>query len=431
VHTGVSTFVPKPFTPFQWAAQISYEETERKQNILEQGFKKVAGVKFGRHTPETTFIEGLLTRADRRGGDLLEAAWKRGARFEAWDELLNISAWRDAIAEVNFDVDFEFRERALDERLPWDHIDIMIPKKWFQEDWQRAMELKHAADCRAGKCHMCGVIRRERDLCVHMLKRQKAGRIEEENWKPTPAAKRVEPEPAQRLRLRIGRSGEARFLSHLEYMNAWVRSLRRARAPLSYSQGFHAHPKLTFSTAAPVGEESVGDYMDIVLRESVAPDDLLKRISATVPIGFRAFDVAEVPVRAPSLMSSVAGFAYRLSGAGDPEEVAQRIEQILAADTLEVTRRKHGASGGRRGKRPADKSLDLRPLIVGLSLQSQGASQVVVEFATRVINNQVAKPRELMALLGLEPAATQVLKLDTVLADNLAEIESPIAVGAE
>ena len=431
VHTGVSTFVPKPFTPFQWAAQISYEETERKQNILEQGFKKVNGVKFGRHTPETTFIEGLLTRADRRGADLLEAAWRRGARFEAWDELLNIAAWREAITDVNFDVAFEFRERALDERLPWDHIDILIPKTWFQEDWQRAMELKHAADCRAGKCHMCGVIRRERDLCKHMLKRQKAGRAEEQNWTPSPAPKRVEPEPAQRLRLRIGRSGEARFLSHLEYMNAWVRSLRRARAPLSYSQGFHAHPKLTFSTAAPVGEESVGDYMDIVLRERVAPEELLQRIGATVPTGFRAFDVTEVPVRAPSLMSSVAGFAYRLSGVGDAAQVSERIDAALRAESLEVTRRKHGASGGRRGKRPAEKALDLRPLIVNLALTAHGGGQVAVEFSTRVINNQVAKPREVMALLGLAPATTQVLKLDTVLADNLAEIAIPAEAGAE
>ncbi|MBI5090891.1 MAG: TIGR03960 family B12-binding radical SAM protein [Candidatus Hydrogenedentes bacterium] len=431
VHTGVSTFVPKPFTPFQWAAQISYDETERKQNILEQGFKKVPGVKFGRHTPETTFIEGLFARADRRAADLLEAAWRRGARFEAWDELLNITAWREAVAETNFDVAFELRERALDERLPWDHIDVLIPKKWFQEDWQRAMELKHAADCRAGKCHMCGVIRRERDLCVHMLKRQKAGRIEEADWKPAPAPKRVEPEPAQRLRFRIGRTGEARFLSHLETMNAWVRTLRRARTPLSYSQGFHAHPKLTFSTAAPVGEESIGDYMDIILRERVAPEDLLQRIAATVPTGFRAFDVVEAPVRAPSLMSSVTGFTYRLSGAGDPQDVAERIDTIMNSDALEVTRRKAGGSSGRRGKRPQEKSLDLRPLITGMWLRGQATAQVVVEFETRVINNQVAKPREVMALLGLNPASTQVLKMVTDLADNFQEAGTCAAAGVE
>src|SRR5690606_4267902 len=101
-----------------------------------------------------------------------------------------------------------------------------------------------APDCRAGKCHLCGVIFRERQLCQHMLKNQRRGRIEERDWKPEPRPEYVEPEPVQRVRLRIGRTGEPRFLSHLETMNAWVRALRRARAPFSYSRGFHAHPKL-------------------------------------------------------------------------------------------------------------------------------------------------------------------------------------------
>ncbi|MBM3290738.1 MAG: TIGR03960 family B12-binding radical SAM protein, partial [Candidatus Hydrogenedentes bacterium] len=141
VNTGVSTFVPKPFTPFQWAEQISLDEAYRRQGILERGFKNNAAIKFGRHEPETTFIEGLLTRADRRGADLLEAAWRNGARLESWSEHLNFDAWLKAIEETGYDVQDAFRERALDERLPWDHIDVLIPKQWFQEDWQRAMEL--------------------------------------------------------------------------------------------------------------------------------------------------------------------------------------------------------------------------------------------------------------------------------------------------
>ncbi len=266
VNTGVSTFVPKPFTPFQWAEQITLDEAYRRQRILENGFRPHAAIKFGRHEPETTFIEGMLSRADRRGADLIEAAWRNGARLESWNEHLNFQAWLDAVQQTEYDVAGALRARELDERLPWDHIDMMIPKKWFQEDWQRAMELKHAQDCRAGKCHLCGVIYRERDLCKHMLKRQKQGRIDEQAWVRTPLPEFKEPEPAQRLRLRIGRLGETRFLSHLELVNAWIRVLRRACAPIAYSQGFHAHPKLGFATAPPLGEESVGDYMEITLR---------------------------------------------------------------------------------------------------------------------------------------------------------------------
>ncbi|MCC6796228.1 MAG: TIGR03960 family B12-binding radical SAM protein [Candidatus Hydrogenedentes bacterium] len=415
VNTGVSTFVPKPFTPFQWAEQITLEEAYRRQGILERGFKNNAAIKFGRHEPETTFIEGLLTRADRRGGDLLEAAWRNGARLESWSEHLNIDAWYKAIEQTNFNVADQFRERDLNERLPWDHIDVLMPKEWFQEDYQRAMELKHAQDCRAGKCHLCGVIYRERELCKHMLKRQKQGRLEEQNWQPTPIEKYVEPEPVQRLRFRIGRTGEVRFLSHLEVMNAWVRALRRARAPLSYSQGFHAHPKITFATAAPVGEESVGDYMDIVLKEIVDPRELLGRLQATLATGFRAINVDEVPLKAPALMAACSGFAYSLTATAEGETVATRIAEILDAGEILVERDVKVKDWKGRERREK-KDIDIRPMIARLEITQSANHQTIIEFDTVIVGGRSARPREIVALLGLDAVSTQVLKRETFLA---------------
>ena len=143
----------------------------------------------------------------------------------------------------------------MNERLPWDHIDVLIPKEWFQEDWQRAVELKHAQDCRHSKCHRCGVIDRERPLCASMLRTSIDGRkVEEEFVVQHSSNKQDEPEvlrnPAlppkveqsgvvQRLIFRVAVTGVARFLSHLETTNAWIRTLRRARVPVAYSQGFH------------------------------------------------------------------------------------------------------------------------------------------------------------------------------------------------
>ncbi len=426
VHLGVSTFVPKPFTPFQWAAQIDMDETERRQGILDRGFKGNAGIKFGRHTAETTFIEGLITRADRRGADLLEAAWRRGARFESWDELCNLGAWLKAIEDVNYDVAGEFRERDIHERLPWDHIDVMMPKQWFQEDWQRATELKYAQDCRAGKCHLCGVIFRERELCRHMLKNQRQGRIDERNWTPAPKPVYVEPPAVQRLRLRIGRTGEPRFLSHLEWMNAWVRALRRARTPLSYSQGFHAHPKITFATATPVGEETMGDYMDIVLKERVQADELLVRIKAILPEGFRALDIAEVPMNTASLMSAVSGFRYTFyATAADPKAVEARIAEVLAAPETFVQRKSKAKHG--RGL----KDVDIRPMIATLVLREAGSHQAVIEFETVAVNGSMAKPREILALLGVEAESTRVVKQETILSADSGARPEPVEELAE
>jgi radical SAM family uncharacterized protein/radical SAM-linked protein len=424
VRTGVSTFVPKPFTPFQWAAQISLEETHRRQALLSERFRRHPQIKFGHHDARTSFIEGLLTRADRRGGDLLEAAWRRGARFETWDEHVNFDAWLAAIEDTGYDVEFQFRERAVDERLPWDHIDVMIDKEWFQADWQRALELKYAQDCRAGKCHLCGVIYRERELCKHMLKNQKQGHREEaDSWEGIQREPDAQPDPVQRVRFRIGRIGEARFLSHLELKDAWVRALRRARAPLAYTQGFHAQPRVNFSTAIPLGEESLGDYMDVMLKDSVDADALFARLSAVLPPGLRVLEGYAMPLRGPSLMSLVDGYTYTLAAEADPEEVEARIAGVLTADTLATARKaKSGSRPGRGNKKRIQKrqdvEVDIRPMITALALESSNGRQVEIRFETVLVNAKVAKPKDIIDLLGLDPATTRVIKQATRLRED-------------
>jgi radical SAM family uncharacterized protein/radical SAM-linked protein len=417
VNLGVSTFVPKPFTPFQWAAQIDMDETERRQNILDEGFRKERSIKFGRHTAETTFIEGLVTRADRRGANLIEAAWKRGARFESWDEFCDIKLWLQAIEDVDYDVAFELRERDIHERLPWDHIDVLMPKEWFQEDWERAMEYKHAQDCRAGKCHMCGVIFKEQELCSHMLRNQRRGRIEEKTWEPKVRPTYVEPEPVQRIRLKIGWQGEVRFLSHLERQNVWIRALRRARVPLSYSQGFHAHPKINFSMASPVGEECQGELMDILIKEHTDPGLILSRLNDVLPPGFTVYGAIEVSRKFPSLSSSITGVDYSIvvpnEEAGD---IQTKIEAFLSADECIVQRKvKQRKKGRRRGPNHSPKTVDfnVRPYIDQLELESRqtdSGSITLVNFHTISIEQKMGKPKEIMELLGISPHRAWVIK---------------------
>lgn len=425
VRTGVSTFIPKPFTPFQWAEQISIEETHRRQEILFQKFRGQHGIKFGRHDPKTSFIEGLLSRADRRAADLIEAAWKNGARLETWEEHVNFAAWEKAVTDVNYDVAGQFRERDVNERLPWDHIDILIPKDWFQKDWRNAMELKYAQDCRAGKCHLCGVIYRERDLCKTMLKRQKAGHLQEEaTWEGYTPAFTEQPDPVQRVRFRIGRSGEARFLSHLELKDAWFRALRRAKAPIAYTQGFHAQPRVTFSTACPVGEASRGDYMDVMLKEYVDEEALYARLQERVPPGLHVFAYESLPLRGESLMSLVDGFEYSLRTVAAPADLPDRVSALLARDAILVERKvkqrkpKKGRGWKRREKTTAE--IDIRPMLESLAVTRQDGAHAVLSFVTRDENGRLAKPKDIMALLGLPPEHTQVTKENTLLREERA-----------
>lgn len=432
VHTGVSTFVPKPFTPFQWARQIDIAETREKQEILYQRIGRNPNIKFGRHNAKETWLEGLVTRGDRRAADLIEAAYRNGARLDAWDEHLNFDAWLQAIEQTGFDVEDALRERQLDERLPWDHIDIHIPKSWFQEDYARALELKHAEDCRHKRCHRCGVIDAERDLCAHMLRTSIDGRMEEREYeRPNVPEPFVEPVAAQRLRFRVGRVDEARFLSHLEWMNAWLRTLRRARAPMAYSQGFHAHARVNFSTAMPTGVESTGEYMDIVLAERVDAAELFDRMRTVLPRGFLCLGVAEVPMKAPSLMSSIARFEYTIVTGQDPAVIRERVTALLAQETVTVQRKiKQRKKKGRRNRRMPQqfRDVDIRANIGKLEVRTGDAGGALVDFDALSADGRLPKPSELIGLLELDPMRVRILKRQTDLVEG--ELSVPIQVAA-
>lgn len=423
VNLGVSTFVPKPFTPFQWAAQIPMEETVRRQEVLGRALAGARDVKFGRHDPEETFLEGLISRGDRRVGDLLEAAFRKGCRFDAWREHLRFDLWLEAIEETGFDVADALRERSVDERLPWDHIDVLVKKEWLREDWQRALELKHAQDCRHRKCHQCGVIDRERELCSTMLKDHGKARREQDQWVREPVPAFEEPPPVQRLWIRISRTGASRYLSHLESMNAWLRALRRAGAPLSYSQGFHPHPRVAFSTALPQGEESLGDYMDIVLHERVDPARLLARLADRLPDGFGAHAITEVPLQAPSLMAMAQGVEYTLIFPDMPrEELAARVEALLAQPTIEVARKGKMRKGRRREK--VENILDIKPMIRSLGLRE--GPLAAVDLGLVAHEGKPGKAREIVALLAPEQRV-RVIKRETLVEreGNWAPLETP------
>ena len=419
LRTGVSTFVPKPFTPFQWAGQIGLAETIAKQQHLSQLLRPHRRIKFGRHAPESSFIEGLLSRADRRAAPLLLSVLRHGGGYETWEEHLNFTAWQAALEETHYPVEAVFSERGENERFPWDFIDAQVGRDALLEEWLRSKDGTYTADCRTGTCNLCGAQRHAAALCDAMRKRGTA------SPKETPAPAKRSGErlqgklPAiQRLRLQVGRTGRLRFLSHLETVQAWIRALRRASIPLAYSQGFHAHPKITFSTALPLGEESKAEWMDLVLEESRAPEELLAALRSTLPEGLHAYNCREVPLNASSLMAAVDGFSYLLLFDPALEDLEERTARINSATSLLIERMvKSRSSGGGDGRKPI--SLDIRPLITEIAVfpVPDGYGETgCVRFSTRLLENRLAKPREIVALLGLDPLQTRVIKVETHLA---------------
>ena len=163
---SIGGFVPKPHTPFQWAAQLGADATDARLGRLRDAIR--ADKRYGRsigfryHDGKPGVVEGLLSRGDRRVGRVIEAVWRDGGRFDGWSEHFSYERWMGAadgaLAPFGVDVDwYTTREREESEVLPWDHIDSGLDKEWLWQDWLDALDETEVEDCRWTPCFDCGV----------------------------------------------------------------------------------------------------------------------------------------------------------------------------------------------------------------------------------------------------------------------------------
>jgi len=157
VTVSVSSFVPKPHTPFQWFGQNTTAEIERKQQLL-RSLLRDRSITFNWHDSRISFLEGAFSRGDRRLGQVLLAAWKLGAKYDGWSEHFKYEVWMEAFRLSGLDPEFyAWREREITENLPWDHISAGVDKSFLEREYQLAADGAPTPDCRRDSCHGCGV----------------------------------------------------------------------------------------------------------------------------------------------------------------------------------------------------------------------------------------------------------------------------------
>ena len=155
VNASASCFVPKPFTPFQWDAQNTYEEFGEKAQIVKSEIKR-RQVRFTYHNTMMSSMEGVFARGDRKLSALLYRAWQLGCRFDGWTEHFDFAKWQQAFADTGLSMAFYAnRERSYDEVLPWDHISVGVTKKFLMNEREKAMRAETTPNCRQ-KCSGCG-----------------------------------------------------------------------------------------------------------------------------------------------------------------------------------------------------------------------------------------------------------------------------------
>ncbi|HUC37390.1 MAG TPA: TIGR03960 family B12-binding radical SAM protein [Acidimicrobiales bacterium] len=157
VTASVGGFVPKPHTPFQWFGQNTIEELRRKVGLLRDALRSARGVSLRWHDPEATAVEGIVSRGDRRVGEVVEHVWRAGGTFQEWSEHFDLGLWMDGLEAAGLTLsETVYRHREQHEVLPWDHVSAALHRDFLWQDFEEALAEHGLEDCRWTPCYDCG-----------------------------------------------------------------------------------------------------------------------------------------------------------------------------------------------------------------------------------------------------------------------------------
>jgi radical SAM-linked protein len=220
-------------------------------------------------------------------------------------------------------------------------------------------------------------------------------------------AERIEKESlSARMRLRFGKSGAMRYLSHLELLTVFTRAVSKAGVPILFSQGFHPHPRFSFATATSVGVESVAEYMDMFVEDGIPAEEVQRRLNAVLPAGLKILDAEQVDVKSPSLSTLIGKTRYRITfNEACAERLPEQCVQFMAHAEFVIQRKKKGEV----------QSVDLRGEVATLNVEGAVVELVAgrgkpVEFARAITGNDTLQADDI-----------RIEKMEVIFNDNPAQ----------
>lgn len=420
LNVSVTNFIPKAFTPFQWAAMADGETLRRRQDLLRRGLA-VKGVKVSVHDIRSSYVEAALARGGEEMAAVIEGAWRRGARFDSWTEHARPDAWEAAFAEAGLSAEgLATTALPAGAELPWDIIEGVVSEDYLRAEWERALVGRCTPDCRTEGCLDCGVC--EGDLAPDVGSREPAVAVAPggggaASTAGSPGASGV----ARRYLLTFSARGRARFLAHLDTMELFRRAIRRAGGVLALSGGMRPKPLLTLALPRAVGVEGRAELAEFALAGPVAPG-FPERLQRALPDGFTVLGFEPYHLRR-SVAARVVGARYRvIARAGDPSEQTPPEEDAVSARRgggsgtgrvdgspvaleasvlREAARLYTCASGIMVDRRRPDgtRQVDVRAFVERVSVVVEGDTAVIGFFAS-VTPSGTARPEEVVTALS-------------------------------
>ncbi|HEY9841544.1 MAG TPA: TIGR03960 family B12-binding radical SAM protein [Candidatus Obscuribacterales bacterium] len=394
VTASVSSFVPKPHTPFQWCQMDDLEDNQRKQRLL-MSLARQYGLGLKWHESLISHVEGVMSRGDRKVGAVIEMAWRQGCRFDGWGQQLKFQTWLEAMEACNVDKYNYFRTIPLDSQLPWGHINVGLEPKFLIQEYKRAIKDKlsppcgkpfrakvhhtnlqdHQADTKLLICYDCGL------ACDMQLMREERGEYLLKMGAVEPPQVAADPAPGhirapRQDKFEQGESfgyraiytklNRSQYLSHSDLIRNLPRIIRRAGLQARYSQGFHPKPVMDYGPALSLGTPSFGEIIDFELVENTPAEQVLVQLNAVCPEGIRFESVVRHDESTRSLAKWLNGGSWlvgidkevlmslmQVRETAIAEILDKRIETLLASEALVVE----------RTRKERSREVDIRPMI--------------------------------------------------------------------
>ena len=396
INASVAAFIPKSHTPFQWARQADLETTKSNIERLRRELK-IPGIGFKWQNPETSLMEGVFARGDRRLSRLLVAAYNNGCRFDGWTDSFRYPRWIDAMNQSGIDPEkLALKTTDTNAPLPWDHIDVRVSRDFLEAEYKRAIEELSTADCRNGECSGCGVCDFETILPI-----ASQGEIPSFSEEPVcPDKEDVEDRDSEnrQMELTFKRTGQARFFSHLEQVNVFLRAMNRAGLPIVFSAGFHPKAKITFSDALPVGIESMQETVYITVQGTLDADCVISDINRELPQGLEITSCRFIRRKEAGGAPDSLRYQVRLpETAIDPE----RIRQFMAAKSFPYTQ---------KTARGEEKTVDMKQRVLDISQTQTGIIELCLDNRPGSGIRPAVVLREALGLSEGQLAAARIIK---------------------
>jgi radical SAM superfamily enzyme YgiQ (UPF0313 family) len=347
-NINVGAFVPKAHTPYQWVSQIDESAAREKIRYIRQSLKQ-RGHKVNYNDPFIAVIEGILSRGDERLGDLIEDAYRRGCRLDAWDEHIKKEVWADLLKRHDPLIRELTGERDIEKPLPWDCIESGVSAGFLKREYEKSARAEFTSPCSDPPCGKpCGNCGGEIKVVSNIIHNDTLLQVRVGE----PDLKRRDPRTVRML-FSFTKQGAAAFLPHLALIEIFSMAFIRSRLPIAFTQGFNPTPRLNFAFPLSLGLQADGEIAGIDLEphegERYSAEDFMLAINRSLPDGIRAQEAFKALIpsggKKHSIPSLLWGSVYQAEDGGDDvvsalEDKPYRLSRTRAGRSLYQLRRK-------------------------------------------------------------------------------------------